>query len=153
MFLDIRQRELIKNTIKDYKFMKEEIEQRIAKKDTIEELKDFINKFRDTEITSVDDYADYGYLDFNYKNANMCISWENDNKFVGTTFEIFDDKKKEYIVEDFLTIEDYEELMNTPKEDMLRNAVADLKFYDAHNLKDNYNECLEKIIVFLKEEY
>lgn len=153
MFLDIRQRELIKNTIKDYKFMKEEIEQRIAKKDTIEELKDFINKFRDTEITSVDDYADYGYLDFNYKNANMCISWENDNKFVGTTFEIFDDKKKEYIVEDFLTIEDYEELMNAPKEDMLRNAVADLKFYDAHNLKDNYNECLEKIIVFLKEEF
>lgn len=153
MFLDIRQRELIKNTIKDYKFMKEEIEQRIAKKDTIEELKDFINKFRDTEITSVDDYADYGYLDFNYKNANMCISWENDNKFVGATFEIFDDKKKEYIVEDFLTIEDYEELMNTPKEDMLRNAVADLKFYDAHNLKDNYNECLEKIIVFLKEEF
>ena len=98
MFLDIRQRELIKNTIKDYKFMKEEIEQKIEKNFTIEELKDFINKFRDTEITSVDSYADYGYLDFNYKNANMCVGWESENKYVGSTFEIFDDKNREYIV-------------------------------------------------------
>lgn len=153
MFLDIRQRELIKNTIKDYKFMKEEIEQRIEKDYTIEEIKEFINKFKDTEITSVDSYTDYGYLDFNYKNANMCVGWESENKYMGTSFEIFDDKKKEYIVEDFLTIEDYEELMNTPKEDMLRSAVADLKFYDAHNLRDKYNKCLEDIIVFLKEEF
>lgn len=154
MFLDIRQRDVIKKEIENYKFMKEEIEQRITKNDTIEELKDFINKFRDTEITSLEKYEDYGYLDFIYKDVNMCVSWEKDKGiYVSKNFEIYDRDKYEYIVEDFLTIEDYEELMNTPKEDMLRDAVADLKFYDAHNLKDNYNKCLEKIIVFLKEEY
>lgn len=154
MFLDARKINVIKKEIENYKFMKEELEQRIAKNDTLEELSDFINKFRDTEITSLEKYEDYGYLDFLYKDVNMCVSWEkNKGIYVSKHFEIFDSEEKEYIVEDFLTIEEYEKLMNTPKENMLRDAVADLKYYDAHDLKQNYEKTLEKIIIFLKEEF
>jgi len=154
MILDARKINVIKKEIENYKFMKEELEQRVAKNDTLEELSDFINKFRDTEITSLEKYDDYGYLDFLYKDVNMCVSWEKSKGiYVSKYFEIFDSEEKEYIVEDFLTIEEYEKLMNTPKEDILRDAVADLKFYDAHDLKQNYEKMLEKIIVFLKEEF
>lgn len=154
MILDARKINVIKKEIENYKFMKEELEQRIAKNDTLEELSDFINKFRDTEITNLEKNEDYGYLDFLYKGVNMCVSWEKSKGiYVSKCFEIYDSKEEEYIVEDFLTIEEYEKLMNTPKEDMLRDAVADLKFYDAHDLKQNYEKTLEKIIVFLKEEF
>lgn len=154
MFLDARKINVIKKEIENYKFMKEELEQRIAKNDTLEELSDFINKFRDTEITILEKYDDYGYFDFLYKDVNMCVSWEKSKGiYVSKYFEIYDSKEEEYIVEDFLTIEEYEKLMNTPKEDILRDAVADLKFYDAHDLKENYEKTLEKIIVFLKEEF
>lgn len=154
MILDARKINVIKKEIENYKFMKEELEQRIAKNDTLEELSDFINKFRDTEITSLETHEDYGYLDFLYKDVNMCVSWEKSKGiYVSKYFEIYDNKGEEYIVEDFLTIEEYEKLMNTPKENMLRDAVADLKFYDAHDLKQNYEKTLEKIIVFLKEEF
>lgn len=154
MILDARKINVIKKEIENYKFMKEELEQRITKNDTLEELSDFINKFRDTEITSLEKYEDYGYLDFLYKGVNMCVSWEKSKGiYVSKYFEIYDSKGEEYIVEDFLTIEDYEKLMNTPKENMLRDAVADLKFYDAHDLKENYEKTLEKIIIFLKEEF
>ena len=154
MILDARKINVIKKEIENYKFMKEELEQRITKNDTLEELSDFINKFRDTEITSLEKYEDYGYLDFLYKGVNMCVSWKKSKGiYVSKYFEIYDSKEEEYIVEDFLTIEEYEKLMNTPKENMLRDAVADLKFYDAHDLKENYEKTLEKIIVFLKEEF
>lgn len=154
MIIDVRQRALILNAINDYNFIKEEIEHRIKKGYTLEELSSFISKFRGTEITNLEDYEEYAYLDFIYQDLNMCVCWDLEKgTYVGKTFEIFDKDNNGYVVEDFLSIEEYEKILNTPKEQMLEDAVADLKFFDSHNLKENYDVQLDKIVRFLKEEF
>lgn len=154
MIIDARLRALILNAINDYNFIKEEIEQRIKKGDSLEELSNFIVKFKGTEITNLESYKEYAYLDFIYKDVNTCVCWELEKgTYVGKTFEIYDKDNNSYVVEDFLSIEEYEKILNTPKEDMLRDAVVDLKFYDSHNFKDNYDRQLDKIVNFLKEEF
>ena len=75
MIIDVRQRALILNAINDYNFMKEEIEQRIKKGDNLEELSTFIVKFIGTEITNLEKYEEYAYLDFIYQyiKINVCF--------------------------------------------------------------------------------
>lgn len=154
MIIDVRQRALILNAINDYNFIKEEIEQRIKKGDNLEELSSFISKFKGTEITNLEDYEEYAYLDFIYQDLNMCVCWELEKgTYVGKTFEIFDKDNNGYVVEDFLSIEEYEKMLNTPKEQMLRDAVVDLKFFEANGYKENYDIQLDKIVRFLKEEF
>lgn len=154
MIIDVRQRAVILNAINDYSFIKEEIEQRIKKGDNLEELSTFIVKFRGTEITNLESYEEYAYLDFIYEDVNMCVCWDLEKgTYVGKTFEIFDKDNNGYVVEDFLSIEEYEKMLNTPKEQMLKDAVADLKFFESNNLKTNYDIELDKIVRFLKEEF
>lgn len=154
MIIDVRQRALILNAINDYNFIKEEIEQRIKKGDDLKELSSFISKFRGTEITNLEDYEEYAYLDFIYQDLNMSIYWDLEKgTFVRKTFEIFDKDNNGYVVEDFLSIEEYEKMLNTSKEQMLKDAVADLKFFERNGHKDNYDIQLDKIVRFLKEEF
>lgn len=154
MIIDVRQRALILNAINDYNFIKEEIEHRIKKGDNLEELSSFISKFKGTEITNLEDYEEYAYLDFIYQDLNMSVCWDLEKgTYVGKTFEIFDKDNNGYVVEDFLSIEEYEKMLNTPKEQMLKDAVADLKFFERSNLKENYDIQLNKIVRFIKEEF
>lgn len=154
MIIDVRQRALILNAINDYNFIKEEIEQRIKKGDNLEELSNFIVKFKGTEITNLEDYEECAYLDFKYQDVSMSVCWESEKgTYVGERFEIFDEENNNYVVEDFLSIKEYEKLLDTPKEQMLKDAVADLKFFESHNLKENYDFQLDKIVRFLKEEF
>lgn len=154
MIIDVRQRAVILNAINDYNFIKEEIEQRIKKVDNLEELSTFIVKFKGTEITNLESYEEYAYLDFIYEDVNMCVCWDLEKgTYVGKTFEIFDKDNNGYVVEDFLSIEEYEKMLNTPKEQMLKDAVADLKFFERSNCKENYDIQLDKIVRFLKEEF
>lgn len=154
MFLNKRQIELVKNAIEDYKFIKEEIELRISKDYNLEEISQVLVKFKGITIENLEDYENEAYLDFEYNNINTCVSWQrNTGTCVSSTFEIFDNKEKCYIVEDFLTIKDYEKLINTPKDRMLEDAVADLKYYESKNYVESYNKQKDKIINFLKEEF
>lgn len=158
MFLDNRQKELIKNAIKDYNFMKDEIEQKIERGYTLKEISDFICNFRDVEITNLEDYhSEYGYLDFYYKDVSMCVGFdkcfEEKKKRVNKGFQIYDKETYTYIIEDWLSVEEYEELMNTPKDEMLRYIISDLKYYESTGKSADYEECKEKIIKFLKEEF
>ena len=154
MFLNRRQIELVKKAIEDYKFIKEEIDFRISKDYNLEEISQVLVKFKGVTIENLEDYKYTAYLDFEYNNINTCVSWQRDiGTCVSSTFEVFDDKEKSYIVEDFLSIKEYEELINTPKETMLSDAVADLKYYEVNNKVDSYNRQRDKIISFLKEEY
>ena len=74
--------------------------------------------------------------------------------YVSNVFEIYDKETCEYIVEDWLRIKDYEELLNTPKENVLNDLVADLKHIECNTYKeDRYKEQVNKIIKFLKEEW
>lgn len=154
MIIDVRQRALILNAINDYNFMKEEIEQRIKKGDNLEELSTFIVKFIGTEITNLENYEEYAYLDFIYQDVNMSVCWDLEKgTYVGKTFEIYDKNNNGYVVEDFLSIEEYEKMLNTPKEKMLEDAVVDLKFFESNGCKENYDIQLDKIVRFLKEEF
>lgn len=157
MYLDVRQKELIRKAIKDYTFICCEIENQIANGLTFEELADFILKFRDTEITNKEDYSNVGegYLDFLYKDINTYVGYNKEKGvYVSNVFEIYDKEKCEYIVEDWLRIKDYEELLNTPKENVLNDLVADLKHIECNTYKeDRYKEQVDKIISFLKEEW
>lgn len=160
MFLENRQIEIIKKAIKDYKFMKEEIEEFIERTRTevdFNKIQDFILKFRGTDVTNIENsMVDYSYLDFIYNDINMCVKYEReieDRIVVSKFFEIYDTKTCTYIIEDFLTVEKWENLINTSKETMLEDAVADLKSYESKGKSYEYEEQLKKIVVFLKENW
>lgn len=149
MILDNRRKKLIRDSINNYKFMKEEIEEKLNKNYTVEELQTFLNRFKNMDITNIET----DYLDFIWEDLSICIILENNNKRVGKGFEIYDTVGKQFIVEDFLTVEEYEKLLNTSKEQMLKNAILDLKYYEKMNYESSYNECLNEIVRFLKEEF
>lgn len=155
MFLDKRQIELIKKAIEDYKFIKEEIEFRINKDYNLEEISQVLVKFKGVCIESLEEWTENeAYLDFEYNNIDTCVSWIRENGVqVSNVFEIYDDEEKCYVVQDFLTIEEYEKLIDTPKDKMLSDAVANLKYYENNDSLENYNNQRDKIIKFLKEEY
>lgn len=160
MFLENREIEIIKKAIKDYKFMKEEIEEFIERTRTevdFNKIQDFILKFKGTDVTNIENsMVDYSYLDFIYNDINMCVKYEReieDRIVVSKTFEIYDTKTCTYIIEDFLSVEEWENLINTSKETMLEDAVADLKSYESKGKSYEYEEQLKKIVVFLKENW
>lgn len=154
MFLDLRQRNLIKKAIEDYNFIKEEVEYRIKQGFSLEDLEIFLNRFEGIEIIQLDTVNGDSYLDFLYKDISTFIcNTQEKGTYMGTTFEIYDNEKQEYLIEDFLDVKSYENYINTPKEKMLEDAVLNLKYYDSNNMKEQYNEQKDKIINFLKEEW
>lgn len=160
MFLENREIEIIKKAIKDYKFMKEEIEEFIERTRTevdFNKIQDFILKFKGTDVTNIENsMVDYSYLDFIYNDINMCVKYEReieDRIVVSKTFEIYDTKTCTYIIEDFLSVEEWENLINTSKETMLEDAVFNLKSYESKGKSYEYEEQLKKIVVFLKENW
>lgn len=163
MFLENRQIEIIKRALEDYKFMKVEIENFIERTRTEDWRRDFdaiemfILKFEGTEITNIENYnTDYGYIDFIYKDTNMCVKYEKeieDRIVVSKTFEIYDQATCTYVVEDFLSVEEWQKMIDAPKETMLHDAVLDLKYYENNGRSYEYEEQLKKIVVFLKENW
>jgi len=155
MYLDNRQKAIVKKALEDYDFIKEELDEKIAKDYNLEDLSIYLNKYsKDVEITNLESYNDYAYLDFLYKDLNMCVMWERDKGIrISATFEIYDKEKKEYIVEDFLTREEYINMLNRTREENLQDLVATLKWYDSSNMKIAYEEQERKVINFLKENW
>lgn len=103
----------------------------------LEYLRKIILRFKDSEITNLETYDDYGYLDFIYKNVNMSV-WN---------------VSYEYIVDDYLSLDDYAKMLNTDKETELQNAIVDLKYYENSKYTELYNSKRDEIIEFLKENW
>ena len=159
MYLDNRQKEVVKNGIKDYEFIKNEIETKMNLKNcTLEDIQAFLSKFdsKDLEITNLENYNDdYGYLDFIYKDINTCVGFDkeiNKDLHVSTTFEIYDIEKYEYIVEDFCTKEEYEKMLNYTKEDKLESMIKHLRYLKDKKLKADYKLYIKEIVKFLEED-
>lgn len=163
MFLENRQIEIIKNAIEEYKFIKIEIENFIERTRTedlqrdIDAIANFLSKFTGAEITNIENNnVDYAYIDFMYNELNMYVRFDREleNKIVvSKTFEVYDKMTCTYIIEDFLTVEEWEKLIYTSKEQMLADAVHDLKYYESNGKSYEYEEQLKKIVVFLKENW
>lgn len=163
MFLENRQVELIKQALKDYRFIKTEIENFIERTRTedlqrdFDAIANFILKFKGTDITNIENNnIDYAYLDFEYNALNMYVRFDREleNKIVvSKTFEVYDKMTCTYIIEDFLSAEEWENLINTSKETMLEDAVHNLKYFESNGKSYEYEEQLKKIVVFLKENW
>lgn len=156
MILDKRQKELVKQAINDYDFIKEELQNKIAKGYNMEDLSIFLTHFKDIEISNIETYDDYGYLDFLYKDINTFVIYEKDKEQqlrVSNDFEIYDKQTCEYIVEDYLTKDAYIELINKTKEEELEELIQCLKYYDSHDMELAYRNYKDKIISFLKENW
>ena len=153
MFLDKNDMEMIINGINNYQFIKEELTEKIKKGYSLEQLENYIRKLKGTEITGTSDYEDIKYLDFIYDNVNMYIQEELDNGIkVSERFEIYNTKEHCYIVEDFLTLKEYEDMLNESKEEKIKSALIDLDFFKKYNFKEQHDILLEKVINFIKEE-
>ena len=108
MYLNKRQIDIVLKALKDYDFIKEEIENKIKKGYSMKELCDYLGRFKDIDITNFDKCDEYTYIDFLYKDINTYISYkENETIKVSNTLEIYDSVKGEYIIEDWLTKKDY----------------------------------------------
>ena len=159
MYLDLRQKEIVKKALEDYDFIKEEIDEKIAKNYNLEELSKYLVRLsNDIEVSNLEDYTEYAYLDFIYKDLNMCICWDVKKGIrVSSTFEIYDKTMQEYVVEDFLSKEDYQAMLDRSREDNLQELVATLKWYDSNNknkaFSAAYDAQVKKIISFLKENW
>lgn len=154
MYLDKRQKNIVKQALNDYDFIKEELNEKINKDYNMEDLSIFLTRFKDIEITNFDIYDDFGYLDFIYKDINTCVIWSKDAGIrVSNTLEIYDKIKMEYIVEDFLTVDEYVEMINRTKEEILDEFIDRLNYCDTHDLKADYNEISKQLVNFLTEEW
>jgi hypothetical protein len=92
--------EIFKRVIRDYKTIKRDIDKRIKKGYTINDLYDYIRHLNSCNITNVEleDNEIYKYIDFNY--CDMCLSiYEQDNigLYLGETLEVWNDKELYYI--------------------------------------------------------
>lgn len=147
MFFENRQIELIKSSIKNYDFLKKQFE--LNTFESIEEVEEFLSRFNGITFQCTDS----DYIDFEYYNLNLSINvHERPFKFC-SAFEIYDNVNCEYLIEDFLTKEQWLKEINTTKEQKLNDAIVHLKYCDSHNLKVDYDRWLKKIEVFLKENW
>lgn len=169
MILDNRRKELIKNSIKDYEFMKRIITSEIGiwtntyeKEEVLEILNKFITRFKGVEVTNIEynntaEDVDniYGYLDFLYNDVSMSVMYNTGDEpiHVSDKYEIYDVISMAFIVEDWLTSADYAKMLDTPKEVTLHDAIVDLKWYESNNQLNSYNQLRDDIVNFLKEEW
>ena len=149
MYICDRQKEIVKKALKDYDFIKEELENKIKKGYDLNELSKFLCRFKDIEITNLEIYDDIGYLDFLYNDINTSAIYNADKKTikVSETMEIYDKVKYEYIVEDFLTKEEYIKMLFKTKEMYFDELVKNLKE------KPTSQYYRDEFIRFLNEEW
>ena len=90
--------DIFKCVIRDYKRLKEDIDEKIKNGYTIENLYDYIRHLASCDITNCDLNDDYKYIDFNY--CDMCVSilkHGNSGVYLGESLETWNDKGCYYI--------------------------------------------------------
>ena len=96
------EKKIIKNSIEDYDALKEEINDRIAEGQDIEDLYNYIRHLSCVDITNYELNDDYKYVDFNYY-ALTCTLLEDLSRNIETNLSnyvsIWNDKTNEVIVE------------------------------------------------------
>lgn len=155
MLFNEKEKEIVKKAISDYDFMREEIENKINKNYTLEDLSNFILRFTNVTISNLEEEKTYGYLDFYYNDVSMFVGYDYNSKnhkiHVGDTFEIYNKEKEEYIIEDFCTKKEYQDYLENTKEKELQTRINKLKYLEEKELKVDYNAQKEYIIDFLKK--
>lgn len=164
MLFNEKEKEIVRKALKDYDFIKEEIDNRIKQNYDLNDLHKFLLEFKHIDITNIEIKDDYGYLDFMYNDLNMYVGYDNglgicndeleNHKIrVSNTFEIYNKEKCEYIIEDFCTKEEYQKYLENTKEKELQNRIDKLKYLEEKNLMSDYKAQSLYIIDFLKNNW
>lgn len=151
-----KEKEIVRKALKDYDFMKEEIDNRIKQNYDLNDLYNFLLEFKHIDITNLEVHDDYGYLDFMYKDLSMSVYYDKIENWaiqVGNTFKIYNSEKCEYIIEDFCTKEEYQKYLENTKEKELQNRIDKLKYLEEKNLMIAYKTQSLYIIDFLKNNW
>ena len=107
--------EIFKRVIRDYKIIKRDIDKRIKKGYTLEDLCNYVEHLSACNITNVELLDDFKYVDFNY--CDMCVSILEDTKgkpYLGDTIEVWNDKEN-YYIGTYNNIKEIEELIKGNK--------------------------------------
>jgi hypothetical protein len=121
MLLNNAQKRLIDSAIKDYYFIKSEIEEKIKQNYDADRLKEYLNKLKGIEIYQDED----DYIDFYYNDLNLTIV-HNEKKFeLCNSVSIYDKNIEGYLFE-CVTIEAVEEDL---KRDIYEQISQELKRY------------------------
>ena len=104
-----RQKELIKISLKDFEYIKNEINYLIEKGRNLSEILDYLREVSGIEIIHFElDNKDFRYIDFNYYNIDNSVIEDNKKGLrVQETIEIYDNVNQEYLIEDWLTKEEW----------------------------------------------
>lgn len=89
---------IFENVIRDYNILKKDIDDKIKKGYTINDLYDYIRHLSSCSPTNVELNGKFKYIDFNY--CDMCISiLEHDENgvYLGESLEIWNDEEEYYI--------------------------------------------------------
>lgn len=148
-----RTKKVIEQGVYDYNFIKEELEEKIKKDYNMEELAEYLTRFKEIEITSFGDVGEEIYLDFIYKSVNAYVYYKDGVISVGKAFEIFDKDRETYVIDEWLEESNYIELLNTTKEEQLKEAILDLEFYKDNDLGELFDKKVKELIQFVREEY
>ncbi len=90
--------EIFKNVIRDYEEFKKEIDERVEKGYTMENLLDYVRHLSSCNITNVDLVDDFKYIDINYIDMTISILQEKEDKpYLGDSLEVWNDGLCYYI--------------------------------------------------------
>lgn len=114
MKLDTRQLELIKQAIKDYNYIKEEMNNLINNGRDLQYILEYLELFDNVEITNVElDNKNFNYIDFYYNNLSVSVVKDSDNPIqFQNGFELYDTDKMEWFIEDYLSIREWQNILD-----------------------------------------
>ena len=112
MKLEERQKELIRNALKDYRYIRTEINYLIEKGRTLSEIYDYLRHINAIEFTNLDfDFDVFKYIDFIYYDISASVIKDDRGLRVQSTLQIYDKEKCNYIIEDYLTEKEWETIL------------------------------------------
>lgn len=92
------EKEILKRVERDYRAFKVGIDLLVENGNTMEQILDFITRNIKCDITNCEFLDDFKYIDINYKDMTISILKNKDEPIhLGTTIEVWNDKKYEYI--------------------------------------------------------
>ena len=114
MKLDTRQLELIKQAIKDFNYIKEEITNLINKGKDLQFMLEYLELIDGVEITNAElDNKNFNYVDFYYYNLSVSVVKDSDKPIqFQNGFELYDNDKNEWLIEDYLNIREWENILD-----------------------------------------
>ena len=112
--LDEYEKYILKNALCDYSHVKRFINGLIRKYNNCDMIVDHLRHINAFDMYSIDKLSDgtYNYIDFTYNNINASIYVNNGEIKFGMTFEVYNDYKEEYIIEDCLSYDEWEKILD-----------------------------------------